>query len=57
MNLLMIIAGVLLALLIIVPLLERFGKRHSDQEIHKVARWIFPVILLLMVLQAFRYFL
>jgi hypothetical protein len=55
---LLIILGVLLiALLIIIPLVERFGQRSSEQDLHKIARWIFPLLLLLMVFQAIRYIL
>lgn len=55
-NLLMILGALFLALVIIVPLVERFGKRHTPEELGKITRWIFPLIMFLMVLQAIRYF-
>jgi hypothetical protein len=55
---LLIILGVLfIALLIIIPLVERYGQRSSEEQIHKMTRWIFPLLLLLMVFQAIRYIL
>lgn len=55
---LLIILGVLLiALVVIIPLVERFGKRYSQEEIHRLTRWFFPLLLLLMLLQGLRYIL
>lgn len=53
--LLIILAVLFVALVIIVPLVERFGQRSSEESIHKMTRWIFPLLMLLMVLQAIRY--
>lgn len=55
-TLLMILGVLFLALFIIIPLVERYGKRHSPEELGKLTRWIFPLIMVLMVLQAVRYF-
>lgn len=58
MGTLLAILGVLfVALFILIPLVERFGKRYSSEDINKLTRWIFPLLLILMVLQALRYFL
>lgn len=54
--LLTILAVLFLALVIIIPLVERFGQRYSPEELGKITRWFFPLLLLLMVLQALRYF-
>ena len=51
----MILGALFLALVIIVPLVERFGKRHSDEELSKLTRYIFPLIGVLLVLQLLRY--
>ena len=57
MGALLAILGVLfIALIIIVPLVERYGKRYSKEELGKLTRWIFPLLMLLMVLQTLRYF-
>ena len=52
-----ILGTLLIALVVIVPLVERFGQRSSEESIHKMTRWIFPLLLLLMVFQAIRYIL
>jgi hypothetical protein len=58
MGTLLIILGVLfVSLVIIIPLVERFAKRYSAEELSKLTRWILPLLLLLMILQALRYFL
>ncbi len=55
-NLLTILGVLLLALVIIVPLVERFGRRHSDKELNSISRWVIPLLAVLMVAQALRYF-
>ncbi|GLS24598.1 hypothetical protein [Marinibactrum halimedae] len=57
MTLLMILGVLAIALLVIVPLLEKFGKEYSPEEVKKISRWIIPLLALLMVLQIIRYFL
>jgi cytochrome c-type biogenesis protein CcmH/NrfF len=44
------------SLLIIVPLVERYGKRYSPEDLRKLTKWFFPLLLLLMIAQAVRYF-
>lgn len=51
MALLKILGILLLALLVVVPLLARFGKRNSDAEVSRMSRWILPLVMLLAVLQ------
>ena len=55
--LLTILLVLLVSLLIIVPLVERFGKRYSSAQLSQLSQWFFPLLLLLMVAQALRYFL
>lgn len=58
MTALLIVLGVLfLALFIVIPLVERYGKQYSPSDLSKLSRWIFPLLLVLMVLQALRYLL
>ena len=48
----LIILGVLfLALIIVVPLIERSNMRISSETASKVARWIWPLIMLSLVIQ------
>lgn len=55
MVLLKILGILFLALIVIVPLLDRFGKRHSDEDVSKISRWILPLVMLLAVLQLVLY--
>ena len=55
-TLLTILLVLFIALVVVVPLVERFGKPHSNQEISKIARWVLPLMMLLLVLQALRHF-
>lgn len=57
MALLIILAVLFVSLVVIVPLVERYGKRYSSEELQKLSRWIIPLMLGLMVFQALRYFL
>jgi len=57
MGTLFTILGVLfLTLFILIPLIERFGRQYSPEELSKLSRWVLPLILVLMLLQAIRYF-
>ena len=51
----LILLGVLfLALIIIVPLIERSKIRVSPQTAGKISRWIWPLIMILLVIQLIR---
>ncbi len=46
------ILGVLfLALIILLPLMERFAKPMKDEEVSKFSRWVLPLAALLLVAQ------
>ncbi|MCC2604459.1 hypothetical protein [Planctobacterium marinum] len=50
-----IILGLLfLALFVVVPLVEKHGKRHSPEELQKITRWIWPLVGIMLVLQLIR---
>lgn len=55
-NLITVLAILFLALFLIVALLEKYGKRHSGEDLAKLSRLIIPLIALLIVLQAIRHF-
>lgn len=55
--LLAILAVLFLALVVIIPLVERYGKSYSGEDLSKLTRWIIPLILVLMVMQLLRYLL
>ena len=50
-NVLFIIGGLLLALLIIVPLVEKFGKKNSEKDANSLARYVLPLMAILLALQ------
>jgi hypothetical protein len=52
-----ILIVLLVSLLIIVPLVERFGKEYSPSDLKKLTKWFFPLLLVLMILQGLRYIL
>ena len=53
-----IILGVLfLALLIIIPLVEKSNMRVSDETTAKISKWIWPLMIVLIALGAFKAFL
>lgn len=54
----LIILGVLfLALVIIIPLVEKSNVRMSDETTAKISRWIWPLMIVLIALGAFKAFL
>lgn len=57
MALLKILAILLLALLVVVPLLARYGKSGSDAGVSRMSRWILPLVMLLAVMQLILFWL
>lgn len=50
------ILGVLfLALIIFVPLIERFGPRMSEQDVGKISRFVLPLMAIVLILQLLRF--
>lgn len=49
-----ILITLFVALIVIVPLVERFGPRMSDQSVSKLSRYILPLVALLLVIQLLR---
>jgi hypothetical protein len=53
-----IILGVLLvALVVVVPLLERSSFRMSDTQMNKIGRWVLPLVIVLALIQLVRHML
>ncbi|WP_041713833.1 hypothetical protein [Paraglaciecola sp. T6c] len=53
----LIILGVLfIALLIVVPLLERSSFRISNEQMSKMSRWILPLLVVMVVIQLIMHF-
>ena len=55
MNLLVILGGLLLALMIAVPLMERYAKPVPASSAGRLSRWILPLAALLLLLQLLRH--
>lgn len=55
-NIFIILGILFLALLVVVPLIERFGKRSSPEEVSNLSRYILPLLALLALLQTLKYF-
>lgn len=57
MTVLIILAVLFIALIVIVPMLERSKSRFSQEDISKISRWVLPLMLLVAVIQLFNYML
>lgn len=57
MKALLIILAVLFATLFIaIPLVERFSPNNSSEQTQRMSRWVMPLLLIMMVVQATLYF-
>lgn len=54
MTVLVILGVLFLALIIVVPLLERSKVRMSDQSMAKMSRWVWPLVGILLLAQLVR---
>ncbi len=54
MTVLMVLGVLFLALIVIIPLIERSGMRVSNEDAAKISRWIWPLMILLLVAQLIR---
>lgn len=58
MGVLFIILGTLFATLaIFLPLLEKHGKERSPEELQKISRYMMPLMIILLIAMAIRYFI
>lgn len=56
MTVLIILAVLFASLFIVLPLIERSNIRISDEKVAKLRRWIWPLLMLLVLAQVIRYF-
>jgi len=56
MNVFIILGVLFLALIVIVPLIEKSGVKMSDEATSKVSRFIWPLIAIVLAVQMFTYF-
>ena len=58
MSVLVAILAILFAsLFILLPLLEKYGKERSPEELQNITRWMTPLMIILIIGMAFRYFM
>ena len=58
MGVLLIILGILFAtLVIVIPLLEKHGRERSPEELQKISRLMTPLMIILLIAMAVRYFI
>ena len=55
MTVLIILGLLFLSLIIVVPLIERSKTRFSQEEVAKISRWIWPLVMILLIVQLIRY--
>jgi hypothetical protein len=56
MNVFVILGVLFLALVIIIPLIEKSNLRVSDESASKISRWIWPLLGIMLVLSLFSYY-
>ncbi|MEX2476235.1 hypothetical protein [Marinobacter sp.] len=55
-TLLTILAVLFLALIIIIPLVEKYAPRGESRNYGNITRWFIPLMMLLLVLQLLRHY-
>ena len=55
-TLLTILAVLFLALIIIVPLVEKYAPKGESRDYSKITKWIIPLMALFLVLQLLRHY-
>lgn len=50
-----ILAILFVTLIIIVPLIEKYGREYSPEKLEKIGRFILPLMALAIILQLFRF--
>lgn len=51
MTVLIILAVLVIALVVIVPLIERSNFRMSNEQMSKLGRWILPLLVIMLIIQ------
>lgn len=56
MGVLVTIFAILFAtLFVLLPLLEKYGKERSPEELQNITRWMTPLLIIMIIAMAFRY--
>jgi hypothetical protein len=56
MTILIILGVLFLALVVIVPLIERSNFRMSNEQQSKIGRWVLPLLVIMIVVQLVMYY-
>jgi uncharacterized membrane protein len=56
MTVLIILGALFIALVVIVPLIERSNFRMSTEQMGKWGRWILPLLVIMVIIQLVRYY-
>jgi hypothetical protein len=56
MTVLIILAVLFIALVVIVPLIERSNFRMSNEQMGKFGRWILPLLVIMVIIQLVMYY-
>jgi len=56
MTVLIILAVLFIALVVIVPLIERSNFRMSNEQMAKFGRWILPLLVIMVIIQLVMYY-
>ncbi|GGO74113.1 hypothetical protein [Bowmanella pacifica] len=57
MTVLYILGGLFIALFVLIPLLERSRHRFTPEQVASLSRWIWPLMIILAIVQLIRYML
>ncbi|MDX1536975.1 hypothetical protein [Arsukibacterium sp.] len=55
-NLLTILVILFISLFVLVTLLEKFGKKTEEQDLSKYARWVYPLMAVMLGAMLIKYF-
>ena len=55
-DIILILGILFIALIVMVTLVDRFGKKQSSEEVSRISRWVIPLMAAIMVLQLLAYF-
>ena len=53
----MILAILFATLFVLLPLLKKYGKERSPEELHNISRWITPLMVIAIIAWSIRYFM
>lgn len=56
MTVLILLAVLFIALVVIVPLIERSNFRMSNEQMGKFGRWILPLLVIMVIIQLVMYY-